>query len=84
MAAGLPVIATRSGGPQEIIEHQSNGWLVDTGDPKIIADVLEKLSTDHELSDRLGLAGREHAIDTFDIQSMVAAYDGLYKEYTQN
>jgi glycosyltransferase involved in cell wall biosynthesis len=38
MAAGLPVIATRSGGPEEIVEHEHTGILVPTQNPVALAD----------------------------------------------
>ena len=82
MAAGLPVVATRSGGPQEIITHKTNGWLVDPDDPQLIADTLEKLSTDQELKQRLAKAGQNHAINTFDVKNMINSYEKIYKKYT--
>jgi glycosyltransferase involved in cell wall biosynthesis len=32
MACGVPVLATRTGGTPEIIEHGRNGWLIPLGD----------------------------------------------------
>jgi glycosyltransferase involved in cell wall biosynthesis len=78
MAAGLPVIATRSGGPQEIITHGVNGWLVDSGNPKLIAKAVESLSADRELSQRIENTGQKHAIDTFDAKNMISAYEKIY------
>lgn len=83
MAAGLPVVATRSGGPQEIITHQTNGWLIEPNDPELISDALIRLNTDRELSQRLARAGQKHAINTFDIQNMVNAYEAIYQSYLQ-
>ena len=42
-ACGLPVVASPTGGPKEIIEHCKNGLLVDVDDPKAIADALKKI-----------------------------------------
>ena len=81
MAAGLPVIATRSGGPQEIITHNENGCLVDVDAPRQIAGAIEKLANDSSLSQQLAKAGQYHAIKTFDIKSMVAAYEVIYQDY---
>lgn len=78
MAAGLPVIATRSGGPEEIVTHEENGWLVEPGNPDAIANAVEKLVTDRELSKTLAANGREHAIQTFDMHAMLNAYEGIY------
>jgi glycosyltransferase involved in cell wall biosynthesis len=79
MAANLPVIATRSGGPQEIITHQKNGWLIAPGNPELIAEALDKLSNDHQLCQSLAKAGKEHAIKTFDVKNMISAYEKIYE-----
>ena len=42
LSAGLPVIGTRSGGPEEIINDE-NGLLVDINDINQLADAMEKL-----------------------------------------
>jgi glycosyltransferase involved in cell wall biosynthesis len=41
MAQKIPVIATRSGGPAEIIEDGLNGFLIDRGDYLALADKME-------------------------------------------
>ncbi len=48
-ACGLPVIASPSGGPKEIIEQCSNGLLVDVEDPAAIATALKKIISDQEI-----------------------------------
>lgn len=45
-ACGLPVVASPTGGPKEIIEHCENGMLVDVDDPLAIADALKKIIAD--------------------------------------
>ncbi|MBS1574452.1 MAG: HAD-IIB family hydrolase [Bacteroidetes bacterium] len=45
-ACGLPVIASPTGGPKEILEQCNNGLLVDVEDPKAIADALKKIIAD--------------------------------------
>lgn len=40
--AGVPVIATRGGGPEDFIMEGQNGWLVPAGDAVALADRLEK------------------------------------------
>lgn len=78
MTAGLPVIVTRSGGPEEIITHKENGWLVEPGNPEAIAEAVEKLATDSDLCKTLAEKGQKHAIQTFDIHKMLNAYQEVY------
>lgn len=78
MASGLPVIVTRSGGPEEIVTHGENGWMVDTGSPKAIAEAVEKLATDRDLGEILSTKGQKHAAITFDIDTMLSAYQEVY------
>lgn len=44
MAAGTPVIATKSGGPTYYIINDRNGYLIEIGDSKTLADRIEKFS----------------------------------------
>ena len=78
MAAGLPSIVTRSGGPQEIITHHENGWMIDAGNPAAIARAVLALAADPALCLKLAKNGREHVAKNFDIHAMLAAYDDLY------
>jgi len=45
-ACGLPVIASPTGGPKEILEQCDNGLLVDVENPKAIAEGIKKIITD--------------------------------------
>lgn len=79
MAAGLPVVVTRSGGPEEIVSHGENGWIVDAGDHLAIARALEKLADDHALSIALAKEGSRHAENSFSIRAMLEGYDRIYE-----
>ncbi|WP_062012762.1 HAD-IIB family hydrolase [Aureimonas sp. AU4] len=64
-AAGLPLVATDSGGPNDIIEMCRNGELVDPRDPAAIAKACLAILRDPALWDRYAAAGAR----------AVAAYD---------
>ena len=57
-AAGLPVVATNSGGPVDILERCGNGVLVDPTDPDDIAEGALSLLTDPVRWDACAEAGR--------------------------
>lgn len=78
MATGLPVVVTRSGGPQEIVTHGENGWLVEPGKPQALADALSQLAAEPALCRKLAQNGKVHAIKTFDLQAMLRAYEACY------
>ncbi len=47
MASGLPVIATRSGGPDSIV-NEENGLLIDVGDPTQLAEAMEQIIANYK------------------------------------
>lgn len=54
---GLPVIATRSGGPEEMVDDGRNGFLVDVGDIEDLADRMDELLSGLELARAMGHEG---------------------------
>jgi sucrose-phosphate synthase len=56
-ACGLPVIASPTGGPKEILENCENGILVDVEDPEAIAAALKKIISDQVLWEKYSANG---------------------------
>ena len=56
-ACGLPVIASPTGGPKEILEQIENGLLVDVENPKAIAEALKKIISDQTLWEKYSTNG---------------------------
>ncbi|MCW3119376.1 MAG: sucrose phosphate synthase sucrose phosphatase-like protein, partial [Chitinophagaceae bacterium] len=56
-ACGLPVVASPTGGPKEILEHCSNGLLVDVDNPGAIAEALKKIIADQSLWEKYSANG---------------------------
>ncbi len=78
MAASLPVIVTRSGGPEEIVTHDEDGWLVEAGSAEAIVQAIDMLSQDTERCQRLAQNARQHAVANFDIDAMLQGYMSIY------
>lgn len=58
MAAALPVVASRIGQLEDVLEHGVNGLLCPPGDPEALADALDRLRHDPQLRARLGREAR--------------------------
>jgi glycosyltransferase involved in cell wall biosynthesis len=61
MACGLPVVATRCGGPEEIVEDGISGLLVPVGSPRGLAEGLRRLLADREGARAMGRAAAVRA-----------------------
>lgn len=63
MAAGRAVVASRIGDIDGLVEHNVTGLLCAPGDIDALADTLAALLCDPAARNRLGRAGRAHAVD---------------------
>ncbi|MFI5233824.1 MAG: glycosyltransferase [Gemmatimonadales bacterium] len=79
MASGLPVVATRSGGPEEIITDGVDGLLVARADPAALAAGMLRLADDAGLCTRLGTAARASARAKFSLATMLERYEQIYR-----
>ncbi len=78
MAAGVPVVATNSGGPGEIIEDGRSGLLVPPGDPRALGEAVLKLLTDPARRSQIAQAGRQRALEQFDMRRVVKEVEAVY------
>ncbi|MBB6094922.1 glycosyltransferase involved in cell wall biosynthesis [Povalibacter uvarum] len=65
MLAGVPVVATASGGIIDTVRQEETGLLVDERSPSQIADAIVRLCNEPELADRLRRAGRQLVLDGY-------------------
>lgn len=79
MASGLPVVATRCGGPEEILEDGITGRLAPTGDVAAMAEVVEALRRNPQQRASLAAAGRRSAARRFSSDAQIARYEALYE-----
>lgn len=70
MMLGRPVIATRGGGPSEVIASDEIGVLVTPDDPSALASAMIKLCDDRARRDALGAASAVHVRANFGIERM--------------
>jgi glycosyltransferase involved in cell wall biosynthesis len=80
MAAELPIVATRSGGPEELLSHDVHGWLVAAGSSTALRDGIATLIADPARRARLAASARSRALENFSIETMISRYQALYDE----
>jgi glycosyltransferase involved in cell wall biosynthesis len=79
MAAGLPVVAYRTGGIPDFLKNGVNGRDVRRGDAAALARALADLLIDAPLRQRLGKAAADTARRAFDLPIQSAAFERIYE-----
>ncbi len=83
-ACGLPVIASPTGGPKEILEQCDNGLLVDVESPAAIAEAIKKIIADHATWEKYSANGIIATNQLYSWTSFAERYvkvvDELFKE----
>jgi hypothetical protein len=79
MSAGVPVIASRIGGLQEIIQHGENGMLV-ANTAEAIAAAIRELTQNGDLARRIGAAARRTVLERFTVDRMVRRTMEVYSQ----
>jgi glycosyltransferase involved in cell wall biosynthesis len=75
LAAGLPVVTTASGGPDEILDNGCYGRVVAQGDEAAFAAAL-----DAALADQGDAAARVARANDFSMEKCTQAYEALFYE----
>jgi glycosyltransferase involved in cell wall biosynthesis len=81
-SAGLPVIAFRSGGVPELIEHGRNGILVGQGEEEALLSSMREVMRDPDLRERLGAEGKKTAAKfpwDYTVDRLEAIYETVLK-----
>jgi glycosyltransferase involved in cell wall biosynthesis len=81
LACGLPLIATRSGGPEDIV-NRGNGMLVDEGSEAQLAVAMRLIEQNFTTYDRQKL--RAEALNKFGEEAFVKNAVALYEEAIQD
>lgn len=78
MALGKPVIATRAGGPREIVDHGRTGLLVTPSNPESLAAAISDLLGDNAKRHAMGAAARERYLQKFTAAAMAGSLLEIY------
>ena len=80
MSYGLPVIAARSGGLQEIIEHGETGFLYAPQDASELASHMKRLWDSPSTCAEMGRKARASVIEKYNLQAHYDALLSIYEE----
>ena len=83
MACGLPCIATRVSGSEDLIQHGVNGLLVECEDYQGLAQALICLLDDSELARKYGEAARATVEKHYSLEHIVDTYIELYHRVSE-
>ena len=78
MSLGLPAVATRVGGNQEIIEDGVTGFLTAPDNTEEFADAITALYKDKDRSHLFGNAALKRFNERFHVETMLDSYVALY------
>mmetsp|Transcript_26452 Transcript_26452/g.45535 ORF Transcript_26452/g.45535 Transcript_26452/m.45535 type:complete len:442 (+) Transcript_26452:76-1401(+) len=81
-AAGKPIVATRQGGPGEIITHNTDGFLTDIH-PAALAYWTKQIFNNFAHARWMGEQGRKKAETIFSWDRIAEHTEGVYKEFRQ-
>ncbi|HOV16979.1 MAG TPA: glycosyltransferase [Candidatus Cloacimonadota bacterium] len=81
MKVGLPIIATKVGGTPEIVDAE-NAMLFEYGNTDSLYECLNKLMTNPELLDKMGLASNQIVKEKFSTDKMINNYEIIIKAVT--
>jgi glycosyltransferase involved in cell wall biosynthesis len=79
MACGLPVVASRASGLDQLVQDGVNGYLVDLNNPAALADRLAELIDNPYERRRMGKESRRIAEQEFAWEYITEQYVGIYK-----
>ncbi|MBM3300921.1 MAG: glycosyltransferase family 4 protein, partial [Deltaproteobacteria bacterium] len=80
MATGLPVVSTRVGGVPELVQHGETGLLVDSGNPRQLADSLSELLKARDRRLAMGSRARTWAVEHHSLKNLVKRTEEVFLE----
>ena len=79
MAAGKAVISTSVGAVPELVSEE-NGFLLEPGDVRGLAEAIEKCCEDTEMLKRMSEANRKKIRDAYSIEEIHKKLEGYYRQ----
>ncbi len=80
MATGKPIVATKSGGPVDIVDNYRSGILVEMGVVQEIADAILVLLRDEKAREKMGAEGLRRVKKYFTKEKHAQLIDAVYSQ----
>ncbi len=80
LAMGIPVVSTRVGGIESILNAGVNGILIPCNDREALASAIMELITDEEKALRYGAAAQKRIASNFSLETMLERVQTMYEE----
>jgi glycosyltransferase involved in cell wall biosynthesis len=77
--AGVPVIATRVGSVDEVVQEGETGLIVPPNDEVALREAIRTLLVDEDLRKAMGRKGKIHVYNTFGMDQCLFAHDRLFR-----
>lgn len=78
-ASGLPVIASRVGGLQQLVTHERDGLHFTSGDVQALTEALTRIAAEPELRQALATAGRVTMLRNYTWKAINARLEEIYQ-----
>jgi len=82
MAGKLPIVTTPVGALPEVFDDGLNGFFIQPGDYRDLADKMIRLVTDSETRTRTGQYNFEYVSENFDIDVIAGKLGDIFSEMT--
>lgn len=79
MVAGLPVVATNTGGTGEVVVDGKTGFLTEVGQPNEAAEHISNLLLSPDLARNMSQSARGRVESVFSMERMMSTLEGIYE-----
>ena len=83
MAFGLPIVTRPVGGLKELLVNGKHGFVTESKDPLVIADLIEKLIDQPQLAEGISRNVHKLAKETFTASSVAARFSRIFREISE-
>ena len=84
MAAGMPVVATKCGGPEEIVIDGETGYLVPSCCGNALKDAILTLLKEKDRAEQMGKNGKRRVEENFGLNTFIERWQKLYEEIEED